>query len=145
MTIGNLHGLVRGVINSINPDISALWIVSTGNSVAAGGKATPTYADPVPVRAQVQAISGSDLRKYSFLQGNGIYRAVYMYANPDAINRVESKGGDLLQFGQYPTGAAKTWLITKVDEPWTASNGGLSWSRVIVCLQLDPNNPVTQS
>lgn len=145
MSIGNLHGLVRNAINSVNPDIAAQWLVSTGTTPVAGGKRTPTYATAVPVRAQVQAVSGSDLRKYEFLQGNGVYRAMYMYANPDAINRVESKGGDLIVFAQYPTGANRTWLITKVDEPWTAQNGTLSWCRVIVTLQLDPNNPVSQA
>ena len=141
MGIGNLHGLVRGAINTVNPDISAQWYVSTGATTAAGGKQTATYADPVTVRAQVQAVTGQDLRKYNFLQAQGVFRAVYMFGNPDAINRVESKGGDLLKFPQYPTGAVRTWLITKVDEPWTAGNGGLAWCRVIVTLQLDPANP----
>jgi hypothetical protein len=141
MGIGNLHGLVRGAINTVNPDISVQWLVSTGNTVAAGGKQTPTYATPVTLRAQVQAVSGSDLQKYNFLQAQGVYRAVYMYGAPDAINRVESKGGDLLKFPQYPGNTVRTWLIRQVDEPWTAGNGGLSWSRVIVALQLDPNNP----
>lgn len=144
MTIGNLHGLVRGAINSVNPDITAQWLVSTGTNVDEAGASSPTYAAAQPIKAQVQGVSGSDLRKYSFLQGQGVFRAVYMYANPDAINRVESKGGDLLQFPQYPRGPVKTWLVTKVDEPWTAGNGGLAWSRVIVTLQLDPNNPQSQ-
>ncbi len=144
MTIGNLHGLVRGPINSVNPDIAAQWLVSTGNTIDDAGKSTPSYAAVVPIRAQVQAVRGSDLRKYAFLQAQGVYRAVYMFANPDAINRVEMKGGDLLTFGQYPNGSAKTWLVSAVDEPWTSGNGNLAWSRVIVTLQLDPNNPVSQ-
>lgn len=144
MTIGNLHGLVRGAINSVNPDISAQWLVSTGNTVGPSGKSTPSYAAAVPVKAQVQAVRGSDLKKYSFLQAQGVYRAVYMFANPDAINRLESKGGDLLQFPQYPKGAVRTWLVSQVDEPWTSGNGELAWCRVIVTLQLDPNNPVSQ-
>lgn len=144
MSIGNLHGLVRAAIPSVNPDISGNWLVSTGNTVDEAGKSTPNYADAVPVGLQVQAVRGSDLRKYAFLQGNGIYRAVYMFGNPDAINRLVQKGADLVTFPQYPTGAACTWLVSAVDEPWTAGNGGLSWSRLIVTLQLDPNNPVSQ-
>jgi hypothetical protein len=144
MSIGNLHGLVRGAINSVNPDIKAQWLVSTGNTVDDAGASVPAYAAAVPVKAQVQALKGSDLKKYNFLQAQGVHRAVYMYGNPDAINRVESKGGDLLQFPQYPTGVVRTWLITAVDEPWTSGNGNLAWCRVIVTLQLDPNNPVSQ-
>ena len=144
MSIGNLHGLVRGAINSVNPDISGTWLVSTGSTIAPGGKATPTYAAPVPLKLQVQAVRGSDLRKYDFLQGQAVFRAVYMFSNPDAINRELQKGADLLTFPQYPRGPAVTWLVSAVDEPWTAGNGGLAWARVIVTLQLDPNNPVSQ-
>lgn len=144
MSIGNLHGLVRGVINAVNPDIKGQWLVSTGTTIAPGGKSTPSYAAAVNVKLQVQGVRGSDLRKYDFLQGNGVYRAVYMFSNPDAINRVESKGADLLTFPQYPRGVVRTWLVTAIDEPWTASNGSLAWTRVIVTLQLDPNNPQSQ-
>jgi hypothetical protein len=144
MTIGNLHGLVRGAINSVNPDIAGQWLVSTGNTVATGGKQTPTYATAVPVKLQVQGVRGSDLKKYDFLQAQGVYRAVYMFGNPDAINRLVQKGADLLTFPQYPTGSACTWLVSAIDEPWTSGNGNLAWTRLIVTLQLDPNNPVSQ-
>jgi hypothetical protein len=141
MGIGNLHGLVRGAINTVNPDIPVQWYVSMGATTATGGKQTAAYAAPVTLNAQVQAVTGQDLRKYNFLQAQGVFRAVYMYGAPDAINRVESKGGDKLVFPQYPNGSPRTWLVTKVDEPWTAGNGGLAWCRVIVTLQLDPANP----
>jgi hypothetical protein len=144
MSIGNLHGLARGAINSVNSDIAGHWLVSTGTIVAAGGKSGPTYAAPAPVMLQVQGAQGSDLRKYDFLQGNGVYRAVYMYSNPDAINRLVQKGADLLTFPQYPRGPVCTWLVSAIDEPWSAGNGGLAWTRLIVTLQLDPNNPVSQ-
>lgn len=145
MSIGNLHGLVRGAINSVNPDIAGHWLVSTGTIIDDAGASTPTYATSVPVKLQVQAVRGSDLRKYDFLQAQGVYRAVYMFSNPDAINRELQKGADLLTFPQYPRGSAVTWLVTAVDEPWTAGNGRLAWARVIVTLQLDPNNPVSQT
>lgn len=145
MSIGNLHGLVRGAINSVNPDIAGQWLVSTGTTIDDSGKSTPGYAAPVPSKFQVQGVRGSDLRKYDFLQGNGVYRAVYMFQNPDAINRLVQKGADLLTFPQYPRGPACTWLVSAVDEPWTSGNGGLAWTRVIVTLQLDPNNPRSQA
>lgn len=144
MTIGNLHGLVRGAINSVNPDIAGQWLVSTGNTVDDAGKQTPTYAAAVPVQLQVQGVRGSDLRKYAFLQGQGVFRAVYMFGNPDAINRLVQKGADLLTFPQYPKGPACTWLVSEIDEPWTSGNGDLAWTRLIVTLQLDPNNPQAQ-
>jgi hypothetical protein len=145
MTIGNLHGLVRGAINSVNPDINGQWLVSTGNTVGPSGKSTPSYATPVPMMLQIQGVRGSDLKKYSFLQANGVYRAVYMFGNPDAINRLVQKGADLLTFPQYPAGPACTWLVSAIDEPWTSGNGNLAWTRLIVTLQLDPNNPASQA
>jgi hypothetical protein len=144
MSIGNLHGLVRGAINSVNPDIKGNWLVSTGTTIDDAGASAPQYAAAVPVKCQVQAVRGGDLRKHSFLQDQGVYRVVYMYANPDAINRELQKGADLLTFPQYPKGPAVTWLVRAVDEPWTSGNGNLAWARVIVSLQLDPNNPVSQ-
>jgi len=144
MTIGNLHGLVRGAINSVNPDVAGQWLVSTGNTVDDAGKQTPSYATAVPVKLQIQAIRGSNLKKYAFLQAQGVFRAVYMFGAPDAINRLVQKGADLLTFPQYPTGPVCTWLVSAVDEPWTSANGNLSWTRLVVTLQLDPNNPVAQ-
>ena len=131
----NLHGLVRGAITAVNPDLIIPWLVSTGSTTAAGGKQTPTYAAPVNVGAQVQAVTGQDLKKYNFLQAQGIYRAVYMYGNVQGINRVAAKGGDLLKFAEVPGGTVRTWLVRAVDETWP------DWCRVIVSLQLDPNNP----
>lgn len=142
--IGNLHGLVRAAVPQVNPDITGQWLVSTGNTNDEAGKLTANYATGVDVGLQVQAVRGSDLRKYDFLQGNGVYRSVHMFGNPDAINRIVQKGADLLTFPQYPSGPVCTWLVSAVDEPWTSGNGGLAWTRLIVTLQLDPNNPVSQ-
>ena len=47
-------------------------------------------------------------------------------------------GGDLLLFPQRPGLAAQTWLIKEVAEVYNPDSG---WCRVIVVLQLDPNNP----
>lgn len=142
MSIGNLHNIVRGAINAVSPDQLIPWLVSTGSTVAAGGKATPTYAAPVTVGAQIQPVRGGDLRKYAFLQGQGIFRAVYLFGNVQGIVRVDAKGGDLLQFPIVPEDTnVRTWLVRAVDETW-GFNGG--WCRVIVSQQLDPNNPQTQ-
>lgn len=134
----NLHGLVRGQITAINPDRIIPYIASTGNTVADGGKQTPTFAAPVNVGAQIQPVTTGDTRKFDFLQGQGIYRAVYLFGQLNAIDRIEAKGGDLLQFAEVEGGTVRTWLLKAVDEQWSP-NG--NWCRVIVVLQLDPNNP----
>lgn len=140
MSIGNLHGLVRGAITSVNPDIAAQYLASTGNTVAVGGKATPTYATAVPVRIQSQPVSTGDINRYDFLSGQGVYRAVYMFGITQAIVRSLQLGGDLLQFRYAGQQAVKTWLVKVVDEEWSSGGSG-DWCRVICVQQTDPNNP----
>lgn len=139
----NLHGTVRGAIGSVNPDVPVQWLVSTGPTVSQAGVVTPAWDTINGLRGQVQAVSGEDLRKYAFLQGQGIYRAVYLYGNALGISRVDVKGGDMLKFpqSQAPGTPVQTWLVRQVTETWTsdATQGG--WCRVLVSLQLDPNNP----
>lgn len=132
----NLHGMVRGVITSSNSDIPITYLQSTGNSVSDTGKSTPAYAAAVTIMGQVQPVTGAQIRKYSFLQAQGTYKSVHLYGDIEAIQRVNNSGGDLLQFPIVPGGPVYTWLVSKVDETW-----GTGWCRVIVTLQLDPNNP----
>ena len=132
----NLHSVVRGAITTVVPDVSISYLQSIG-SAAVLGKRTPTYAAPVTIRGNVQPVSGGQMRKYEFLQGQGVYRSVHLYGDVEGIVRSMQKGGDLLKFADPVTGGAvATWLVTKVDETWN-----VGWCRVIVTLQLDPNNP----
>lgn len=140
----NLHGILRNTIPVINPDTAITYLASSGPpTVNTAGKSTPNYASPLPVRGQVQPVTGQDLRKYDFLQAQGMYRAVYLFGDIEGIVRSMQKGGDLLKFpmSQAPGSAVFTWLVRQVDESWLsdATQGG--WCRVIVSLQLDPNNP----
>lgn len=128
----NLHGLVRGVVQSVNPDIAATYLQSTGSyTTDAAGKRTPTYASSA-VRIQVQAVSGRDIERLNGLGIQGVLRKVYDYGNQMGISRPDSKGGDLLQFPQTPGGAVQTWKVTSVAETWP------DWSAVFVQLQVTP-------
>jgi hypothetical protein len=132
----NLHSIVRGVINTVNPDIQGLWLQSAGNTVNANFQQAPAYAQPVKVRLQVQPPSGRDLQHINFLNLQGVFRTVYMFSDPDAIVRITAKGGDLLQFPQFAGEPNDTWLVTQVSEKWNVADGG--FSRVLVTLQTDP-------
>lgn len=132
----NLHAEVRGAITSVQSDIPIIYKRSTGATTAAGGKQTPSYATDVTIQGQVQPVSGSDLRKFNFLQGQGIFKSVHCFGDIEGIVRSQGKGGDLLVFPQVPGAASETWLIKAVAETWNTG-----WCRVIVVLQLDPNNP----
>lgn len=131
----NLHNVVRGAIPAVNDDQTVTYYASVAQSVATGGKQTPNYVDPYEVSAQIQPVSTDDIRKYAFLQMQGIYRSVYLYGQLNAIDRGAAQGGDLLQFPEIPGGPTRTWLVKQVAEQYAG------WCRVIVVLQLDPYNP----
>lgn len=127
----NLHGIVRGAITTVNPDIVAPYLRSTGNTTDAAGEQAPTYAAPVDVRIQVQALTGKDLQQINYLNIQGVLRAVYMYGNTQGIVRVDAKGGDMLRFPQVPGDPnVQDWLVVAVLETWP------DWSKVAVWLQL---------
>jgi hypothetical protein len=131
----NLHGIVRGAINTVNPDITGVWRESTGFTQDASGKAIPGYTDHAGIRMQVQALSGKDLMHPNFVSLQGVKRSVYMFSNVQGVNRPDAKGGDLLLFPENRGGEARTWLVVQVLETWTPDAAG--WCKVGVVLQPD--------
>jgi hypothetical protein len=131
----NLHAIVRGAINTVNPDQTVVLRASTGYTTNAAGKRTPTYAADATVAAQVQALSGRDLQHPDFLNVQGIKRAVYLYGDVQGVVRPNAKGGDLLVFPQDLGGTAQLWLVVAVLETWNPDATG--WCKVGVVLQDD--------
>lgn len=124
----NLHGIVSGAIGAVNPQISIQWLQSTGYTTDDAGKRTPTNT-VTTVRAQVQALSATDLRHTEGLNMTGVMRSVYLYGDVTGIVRIDQKGGDILQFAEVPGGTVRNWLVSQVMETWP------DWCRVIVTLQ----------
>ena len=129
----NFHNIVRPLISAVNPDILGTWRESTGSTVDAGGRSTPTYTDHTGVRMQVQAQTGQELalKEGPYITQQGVRRNVYVYGNYQGVARPDDKGGDLLIFPEAPGGANKTWLVTDVYETWP------DWCKVGVVLQTD--------
>jgi len=126
----NLHGMVRGAITTVNPDIIATWSKSTGSTSNADYTRAPTYVTAdIPV--QVQALNGTALEKAEYQNLQGITRSVYCYGNKQGVNRVDVQGGDLLTFPEVPGGDPRVWLVVGVVETWP------DWSHVAVTLQVD--------
>ena len=96
----NLHGLVRGAINRVNPDVQAVYLRSKGAVDNADGTRTPAYQAPFFVGAQLQPPSARDLRHMEYLNLQGVLRTAFLYSNPQGIVRVSQTGGDLLMFPQ---------------------------------------------
>lgn len=128
----NLHRIVRGAIGSVNPDIAAVYQQSAGSTTDNSGLQTPLYTN-TNVTIQVQACTGKDLRHAEFLNLQGVLRTVFMYGNTQGVNRVDVKGGDLLQFPEITGGPTQTWLVGAVLESWSPDVP--SWCKFIAVLQ----------
>lgn len=128
----NLHAAVRGAISSVNGDIQAVILRSQGYSTDADGSQRPKYLAAQNVTVQVQPLSGGALKHADYLNLQGVLRSVYLFGDTQGVIRPLYKGGDLLQFSEYPGQPLSTWLITEVLETWAPG-----WSHVIATLQTD--------
>lgn len=131
----NLHGIVRGAITSVNPDMTGIWRQSAGATIATGGRTSPNYIDHEDMRFQVQALSGRDLQHANFLSMQGVKRSVYMFSDAQGVNRPNAEGGDLLIFPEHVGGPPRVWLVAQVFETWTPDATG--FCKVGVVLQTD--------
>lgn len=122
----NLHAIAAPFIGAINPNIPAILQKSAGSTTSADGKRTPLFSYQ-NVIAQVQPMSSGDLRQTEGLNLNGTKRSIYLYGESNSVERVTSKGGDLVTIA---TGAnAGIWLVATELEQWP------DWVKVAVTLQ----------
>lgn len=119
----NLHGIVRGAITAVNPDVTVAISESTGYTTSADFEQIPTY-NTFPAQAQIQALTGKDLKQLDGMNLNGTLRAIYFYGDVEAIVRVMRKGGDLITDSNN-----NVWLVHQVLETWP------DWCKVAVTLQ----------
>lgn len=126
----NLHGIVRGAITSVNPDIDATLLRSNGYTTNDAGMQIPEFLR-FAGRIQVQATSGQDQRNTDYLNIQGVLRTVYLRGNWAGVVRADKKGGDILRFAQVPGTAVQDWKVVAVKETWP------DWSSVIVWLQAE--------
>lgn len=107
----NMHHLVRGAIQAVNPDTPGSVYVSTGATTLRGIR-TPTFATLVTERLQVQAMTHEDLYHLNGLSYAGGMYKLYAYGQFSGIVRPDGKGGDLVQLG------TEWWAIQHVLEWW---------------------------
>jgi hypothetical protein len=129
----NLHNIVRGPIQAVNADTQAILLRSAGSTIDDAGERTPRYLQAQTVMIQVQPMAAGDLRQAEFLNLQGNFCIVFGYGSTNGIVRPTAKGGDLLQFAQYPGDPISTWLTSQPLETWATG-----WSKVIAVLQTDP-------
>lgn len=120
----NLHGIVSGCINAVNPFVPLVLSVSTGYTTAADGEQIPQYASPLLGEGQIQPMSWKDLHQVDGVNLNGFSQSIYFYGEADAIIRVKRKGGDIITDSDN-----QIWLINVVTELWP------DWCKVVATLQ----------
>jgi hypothetical protein len=127
----NLHAVAGPIVAAVNPSSSATIAFSTGSAPQPGGGRTPTYSAPVPVTAQVQALTYRDLQQIEGLNLQGTRRAIYLYGDVEGIVRVTQQGGDIITFpgpiAGFPPGTV--WLVAQALETWPG------WCKVAATLQ----------
>jgi len=124
----NLHGIVRGAITSVNPDVWATIRVSTGYTTLPSGRQQPQYEN-VDVKIQVQALTYTDLMKLDGLNIQGVRRAIYAYGFYAGVIRDRARGGDLVTFADGVVPEGQVWLIAQELEVWP------DWVKFVITLQ----------
>jgi len=124
----NLHNIVGPCVAAINPWVIATIQASTGYATSDDGSRVPSYAAPVSVQIQAQALQYNDIAQIDSLNIQGERRAMYINGNWEGVARPDSKGGDLIAL---PDGSI--WLVALVLENWASSDG---WVKVAVTRQL---------
>ena len=59
----------------------------------------------------------------------GERRKIYLNGNWNGLVRADKKGGDLMQFPEYPGGPVRTWKVAMALEQWP------DWTTLALTLQ----------
>lgn len=125
----NLHGLVRGVIQTVNADIPVTILPSAGADEDSTGRTIPAYGDPITMRGQKQPVTGRDIYRFQQQNIQGVTCKMYVHGNVEGLFRQTGKGGDLLEF------EGQTYLVASVMERWP------DWCCVALTMQITNEEP----
>ena len=124
----NLHAVVSGAINAINPQILGTVRMSTGSTTLQDGSRVPRYTDFANVPMQVQSLQYSDLLKLAGMNIQGVRNKIYLSGDWNGLVRRDGKGGDVIVIANGPS--AGTWLVALVLESWP------DWTCAAVTMQV---------
>lgn len=122
----NLRGIANRLTTAINPNVSATVKVCTGYATSASGKRTPTYADPVVIKVQQQALTKKEIEHLDSMNLSNAQVALYANLQLTGVDRTKGSGGDLVTIG------SDTFLVTAVLEGWTTAG----WCKVAATRQM---------
>lgn len=105
----NMHGAVRGAIQTVNVDIPGTVYISTG-AQNVRGILTPTFT-PVSAMLQVQAQKHTEIQHTRELNYTNAFLTIYAYGNFSDVERASGKGGDMVTFngGWYYISQVLEW------------------------------------
>ena len=124
----NLHEIVSGAINSINPFQTITITPRSSYTVDEYGDATPNEGASYQIQAQIQPLTSEDIKFINSYNESTIYKAFWVSANTFGLNRPMAKGGDKVVWN------GKTFYVTSMPEDWYETVG---WSHFIGALQLN--------
>ncbi|CAK7192387.1 hypothetical protein COMNV_00583 [Commensalibacter sp. Nvir] len=122
-----LHHMVRGIINQVNPNVIGLVLRSKGYKIGPDAKQTPDYYPAQEIELQVQSADGYDLKQEEFVNIQGERKVVFAAGQLYGQDAKRGLGGDLLEF------YGRVWKVVKRIESWEQSG----WCKVLVVAQLD--------
>lgn len=131
----NLHGIVRGAINALHPDVDVQIVRSLGSQPDENGFAVTRYARFTGVQAQIQSESDAALFHADMAGANSIVRRIYLFTPKGASEQPAGIFRPLTRSGDYIVQRDGTvWLVTAVIENFADIN----WLCVRVTMQIDP-------
>ena len=122
----NVFAIAGRLTPIINPHNTIILKISDGVQVNADYSTTPKFIE-IEIRAEIQAMSTSDLQQVENMNQQSDMRAVYIIGGIKALNRPLQYGGDILHF------YGSDWLVTQQLEEW----GDGSWTKVAVTRQIN--------
>lgn len=123
----NVRGLANRATRVVNPNTSAQWRKYLSYTTLPNGTVGKSYASPVPLIAQVQALSRREVEHIQSLNISPCDRAAYVNGQLSAFNRISKTGGDMLFFENT------WWLVMAILEGWTTAG----WCKVALIEQKD--------
>lgn len=116
----NLRTIANRATSTVNPNIAVTWRAYAGYSTLPSGKTAETYAEPVPLVAQVQALTKREIQHIEAMNLSPCDRAAYVNGQLQAFDRVTQTGGDFLYFEN------RWWKVMAILEGWTTAG----WCKV---------------
>lgn len=121
----NLRGIANRMTSAVNPNLTVQRHAYIGQTIAPSGRPNAQYANPVPLTAQVQALTKKEVEHIDNMNLSPCDRAAYVNGQVNAFDRVAQTGGDLLEF------EGRFWLIMAILEGWTTAG----WCKVALVQQ----------